>query len=148
MTDVMVMREKSIGQAVVRITIFFSLISTAQIYLKQNGGRVYVNFCTRSMRCKEPSILQGSLHICEVSKCQSVGSIFELTLRHHGGCQGDTAQTLAQWWHPVASSKALDVLHRVIHSALHRCTPMVIKIASNFPAPFCIVNFVVVHNSS
>jgi hypothetical protein len=148
MTDAMVMREKCIGQVAVRIIISFSLISSAQIYLKQNVGRVYVNFCTRSTRCKEPSILQGSSHICEVSKCRSVSSIFELALRHHGGCQEDTAQTLARWWHPVASSKALDVLHRAMHSASHQRTPVVIKIASSFPASFCIVNFVVAHNHS
>jgi hypothetical protein len=53
------------------------------------------------------------------------------------------AQTLARWQHPVVSSKALDVLHRPLHPASHRRIPMVIKIASYFPAFFCIINFVV-----
>ncbi len=29
----------------------------------------------------------------------------------HDGHQGNTALALTQWWHPVASSEALDVLH-------------------------------------
>jgi hypothetical protein len=84
----MVMREKrreSNGQATVRRIISFFLISAAQIHFKHNEERVYVNFCTRSTRCEEPSIMQGSSPICNVSKCQSVGSIFgtrTLTLRH------------------------------------------------------------------
>jgi hypothetical protein len=50
--------------------------------------------------------------------------------------------------HPVASSEALDVLHRVMRPALHPHILMVIKIASNFPAFFCIIIFVVTHNPS
>jgi hypothetical protein len=30
---------------------------------------------------------------------------------NHGGLQGNMVQALAQWWHPVALSEALDVLH-------------------------------------
>jgi hypothetical protein len=66
----------------------------------------------------------------------------------HGGHEGNMAQTLARWWHPVTSSEALDVLHWVMCPALHQRIPMVIEIASEFPAFFCIVNFVVAHNGS
>ena len=52
----------------------------------------------------------------------------------HGGRQGNTAQALAQWRHPVASSVALDVLHWVMCPALYRRIRMAIKIASNLPA--------------
>jgi hypothetical protein len=55
---------------------------------------------------------------------------------------------LAQWQHPVASSKARDVLHRAMLSALYQSICMVIKIASNLPAFFVVVNFIVGHNRS
>jgi hypothetical protein len=55
---------------------------------------------------------------------------------NHGGCWGKTAQTLVQWQHPVASSEALDVLHQAMHTTLLQRIPMVIKIASDFPAFF------------
>jgi hypothetical protein len=42
----------------------------------------------------------------------------------------------------------LDVLHRVMRPAVHGNIPVVIKIPSNFPASFCIINFVVSHNRS
>jgi hypothetical protein len=29
----------------------------------------------------------------------------------HGSRRGNTVQALTQWWHPVALSEALDVLH-------------------------------------
>ncbi len=66
----------------------------------------------------------------------------------HGGRQSNTAQTLAQWRHPVISSEALDVLHRAMRPSLHQCISMVINITSNFPASFCIIDFVVAHNLS
>jgi hypothetical protein len=47
----------------------------------------------------------------------------------HDGHQGNTAQALAQWRHPVTSSEALDVLHREMRPALYRCIAMAIKIA-------------------
>jgi hypothetical protein len=53
-----------------------------------------------------------------------------------GSCHGNTAQALAQWWHPVASSEAMDVLHWAMCPALHRRILMAIKIASDFPAFF------------
>ena len=39
-------------------------------------------------------------------------------------------QVLAQWWHPVASSEALDLLHRAMRAVLYRRIPMAIKMAS------------------
>jgi hypothetical protein len=55
-------------------------------------------------------------------------------------------QTLARWQHPVGSSEALDVLHWAMHPASHQRIPIVIKIASNLPAFFCIIDFIVAHN--
>jgi hypothetical protein len=54
----------------------------------------------------------------------------------HGGRWGDTAQALARWWHPVASSEALDVLHRAMRPALYRCIAMAIEIVIDLPAFF------------
>ena len=59
----------------------------------------------------------------------------------HGGRQDNTAQTLAQWWHPVASSAALDVLNWAMHPALYCRIRVAIKIASDLPAFFIIINF-------
>jgi hypothetical protein len=36
---------------------------------------------------------------------------------------------LAQWWCPVASSKALDLLHRAMHAVTYRHITMAIKMA-------------------
>jgi hypothetical protein len=53
---------------------------------------------------------------------------------NHGGCQGVTAQPLARWRHPVASSESLDVLHQAMRPASYRHIRMAIEIASNLPA--------------
>ena len=37
--------------------------------------------------------------------------VFSTIIDDHDGHQGNTALALTQWWHPVASSEALDVLH-------------------------------------
>ncbi len=37
---------------------------------------------------------------------------------------------LTQWWHPVASSEALDLLHRVMGAVLYRHIAMGIKTVS------------------
>ena len=58
---------------------------------------------------------------------------------------GNTAQALTRWQHSVASSEALDVLHWVMHPALYRCICMAIKIASDLPAFFIVVDFFVGH---
>jgi len=50
------------------------------------------------------------------------------------------AQALAWWRHPVASSEALDVLHRAMRPNLYRHIRMAIKIASNLPAFFFVVD--------
>jgi hypothetical protein len=51
-----------------------------------------------------------------------------------------TAQALAQWRHPVASSEALDVLHWAMCSASYRRICMAIEIASNLPTFFVVVD--------
>jgi hypothetical protein len=59
---------------------------------------------------------------------------------NHGGRRGNKAQALAQWRHPVASSEALDVLHRAMHLASYRCIAMAIEIAIDSPACFVAVD--------
>ena len=61
-------------------------------------------------------------------------------IRRHGGRRGDTAQALARWPHPVASSEAPDVIHRAMRPASYRLTRMAIKIASDLPACFVVVD--------
>ncbi len=39
-------------------------------------------------------------------------------------------QVLAQWWHPVASSEALDLLYRVMRAVLYQRTAGAINTAS------------------
>jgi hypothetical protein len=58
----------------------------------------------------------------------------------HGGRRGDTAQALARWQHPVASSEALDVLHRAMRLASYRCIAMAIEITRDLSAFFVAVN--------
>ena len=57
----------------------------------------------------------------------------------HGGRRGNTAQALALSRHPVASSEALDVLHRAMCPTLYRHICMAIEIASNLPTFFVVV---------
>jgi hypothetical protein len=57
----------------------------------------------------------------------------------HGGRRGNTAQALARWLHPVASSEAPDVLHWEMCPALYRRIRMAIEIASDLPAFFVVV---------
>jgi hypothetical protein len=59
---------------------------------------------------------------------------------NHGGHQGDTAQALARWRHPVASSEALDMLYRAMRPASYRCIAMAIEIAIDLPAFFVAVD--------
>jgi hypothetical protein len=58
----------------------------------------------------------------------------------HGGCRGDTAQALARWLHPVASSEAPDMIHRAMRPASYHCIAMAIEIAINSPAFFVAVD--------
>jgi hypothetical protein len=48
----------------------------------------------------------------------------------------------------VASSEALDVVHWAMHPKLYRHIHMAIKIASNLPAFFVVINLVVGQNRS
>jgi hypothetical protein len=50
----------------------------------------------------------------------------------------------------VASSEALDVLHRAMYPTLHRhiCMVMVIEIASTMPAFFVVADYLFAHNLS
>jgi hypothetical protein len=66
--------------------------------------------------------------------------VFSTEIVDHGGRRGNAMQALAQWRHPVASSEALDVLHRSICPALYRRIRMTIDIVVNLPessAVFC-----------
>jgi len=64
--------------------------------------------------------------------------LFEIV--DHGGCRGNTAQALARWRHPVASSEALDVLHRAMCPTSYRCIAIAIEIASDSSAFFVVVD--------
>jgi hypothetical protein len=46
-------------------------------------------------------------------------------------------RALDRWRHPVASSEALDVIHRAMRPASYRCFAMAIEIAIDSPA-FCV----------
>ena len=53
-----------------------------------------------------------------------------------GGCRSDTEQVVTRWWHPVASSVALDMLHwAMLHVLLQRLR-MAIEMASGKGAFF------------
>ncbi len=39
-------------------------------------------------------------------------------------------RALAQWWHPVASSETLEILHRAMRAVSYRCITMAIETAS------------------
>jgi hypothetical protein len=54
----------------------------------------------------------------------------------HGGRRGNTVQALAQWQNPVASSEALDVIHRTMRPASYHFIAMAIEIVINLPAFF------------
>ena len=64
--------------------------------------------------------------------------LFEIV--DHGGRRGNTTQALARWRHPVASSEALDVLHRAMRLASYRCIAMAIEIVVDLPAFFVVVD--------
>jgi hypothetical protein len=68
--------------------------------------------------------------------CFASVSLFAADIVNHGSHLGNTAQALAQWQHPVASRKALDVLHWAMHPALYRPLRMAIEISSSLPAFF------------
>ena len=66
----------------------------------------------------------------------------------HGGRQGNTAQALAQCWHPVASSEALGMLYWEMRPTSYYCIAMAIEIASDFTFIFVVADLIVAHNSS
>jgi hypothetical protein len=67
---------------------------------------------------------------------------------NHDGCQGNTAQVLARWQHPVASCEALDVLHWAMHPALHCRICMVIEVTSDLPSFFVVADYLFAHKLS
>jgi hypothetical protein len=72
--------------------------------------------------------------------------VFAAKIYDLGGPRGNAVQALARWRHPVASSKAWDVLHWAMLPALYRRIRMAIEIASCMPAFFGVDNFIVGHN--
>jgi len=62
--------------------------------------------------------------------------VFLFEFVDHGGRRGDTAQALARRRHPVASSEALDVLHRAMRPASYRCIAMATEIVVDLPEFF------------
>ena len=85
--------------------------------------------------CRIDELSRGSVLLCFVSVlCVSFKFV------DHGGRRCDTEQALDRWQHSVASSEALDVLHRAMLPASYRCITMAIKIAGNLPAFFVVVD--------
>jgi hypothetical protein len=72
--------------------------------------------------------------------------VFAAKIDDLGGHRGNVMQALALWRHPVASSKAWDVLYWAMHPALYRRIRMAIEIASNLPAFVVVVDFIVGHD--
>jgi hypothetical protein len=66
--------------------------------------------------------------------------VFSTEIVYHGGRHGDAMRALTRWRHPVASSEAMDVLHRAIRPASYCRIRMAIEIASNLPAFYVIAN--------
>ena len=62
--------------------------------------------------------------------------MFSTKIVDHGGRRGNAMRALTQWWHPLASSEALVVLHRAMCPALHRRIRMVVNIVVDLPASF------------
>ena len=63
-----------------------------------------------------------------MSQCHNLN--FYAKIDDHGSCQCNMVQILARWWRPVALSVAMDLLHWVMHTSLHRRITMAIKTAS------------------
>jgi hypothetical protein len=66
--------------------------------------------------------------------------VFTTEFVNHCGCRGNAMQALARWQHPVASSEARDVLYQAMCSISYRRIRMAIKIASDLPAIFVVVD--------
>ncbi len=65
-----------------------------------------------------------------------------------GGHWDNTEQVVTQWRRPVASGKALDVLHQEMCTVLHPCLPMATKMANNRGAfvHLCHLFCVIIHS--
>jgi hypothetical protein len=55
----------------------------------------------------------------------------------HGGRHGNAMQALAQWQHPMASSEAQDVLHRVMQTRISPPHPHGNQNRQQFSCIFC-----------
>jgi len=62
--------------------------------------------------------------------------VFSTKIVDHSGHRGNAMRALTQWWHPVASSEALDVLHQAIRPASYRRIRMAIEIVVDLPECF------------
>jgi hypothetical protein len=67
-------------------------------------------------------------------------SVFFFEIVNNGGCQGDTSQAFAQWWHLVALHEATDALHQAMCTTPYCSGGMAIKIVVFLPDFFVIVN--------
>jgi hypothetical protein len=56
---------------------------------------------------------------------------------HRGDQLHVLAAILTRWWHPVASTKALDLLYQAMHAVLYRRTTRAIKMARKVGPLFC-----------
>jgi hypothetical protein len=74
--------------------------------------------------------------------------LFAAKIVNHGSRWGNTAQALAQWRYLVALHEATDALCWAMRPVLYPRICMAFKIASNLPAFFVVVDFVVGHNRS
>jgi hypothetical protein len=82
---------------------------------------LYQAMCVVLYRCTTGAIKMASKvgpFLCHCFICCCPGSHW-----------GDTEQVVAQWWHPVASRVALDMLHWAMPSVLLRHTAVAIKTA-------------------
>jgi hypothetical protein len=77
-----------------------------------------------------------------------VFGVFSTKIVDHGGHHSNVMRALDQWWHPVASIEARDVLHWAMRIAPFCHGVMAIKIIVNLPAYFVslIVDFIVGQN--
>jgi hypothetical protein len=66
---------------------------------------------------------------------------FRPKIDDHGIRWSNTGPVLAQWWRPVASKVALDMLHWAMRLALHRHIAIAIEMARKGGAFFSVVNF-------
>jgi hypothetical protein len=69
--------------------------------------------------------------------------VFAVKIVNHDRRRGNTAQALALWWHPVASSEALYVPHWEMCPALYHHIRVVIKISRDLLVFFVIVVLII-----